>query len=484
MARIPNDQIERIKQEVSLLRLVESQGYKPQKQGKDYAVCCPFHEDKTPSCIISPKSNLFNCFGCGAGGSVIDWMMKTQGVGFRHAVEILNNGDTSLLAATTSPVQKSTVPKLETPITTDAEDQQALQQVIDYYHQTLKQSPEALDYLQQRGLDDAELINHFKIGYANRTLGLRLPKGNRKAGKQLREQLQRIGIYRDTGREHFNGSVVFPVIDNNGIVGEVYGRKIRDDLRKGTPKHTYLPREHFGVFNDQGLVGVDEVILCECIIDALTFWRWGFRYVTCSYGVNGFTDEILQALINNNVKRVLIAYDRDEAGNQAAEKLAPVLLQNGIDAFRVLLPKNMDVNQYALQVTPPQKSLALVIRKSEWLGNGKPPERQLEITELQRVEVNDVPQEPKRPIDKDLNETKEVSEISLIDQVASPLPSFTVPTPPASTALAHPCALAASVDVQKNESELLITLGDRHYRVRGFDKNIGHDQLRIADSTR
>jgi len=159
MARIPNDQLERIKQEVSLLRLAEDQGYKPQKQGKDYAVCCPFHEDKTPSCIISPKSNLFNCFGCGAGGSVIDWVMKTQGVGFKHAVEILREGNPSVLAANTKPIKQATTPKLEAPITENVEDQKALQQVIDYYHQTLKQSPEALAYLEQRGLDDNELIN-------------------------------------------------------------------------------------------------------------------------------------------------------------------------------------------------------------------------------------------------------------------------------------------------------------------------------------
>jgi len=221
MARIPKDQLERIKQDVSLLRLVESQGYALQKQGKDYAVCCPFHDDKTPSCIISPKSNLFNCFGCGVGGSVIDWVMKTQGVSFRHAVEILR--DDSSLAANTKPIKQATVPKLEAPITTDAEDQQVLQQVINYYHQALKQSPDALAYLQQRGLDDVELMNTFKLGYADRTLGLRLPKTNRKAGKAMREQLQRIGLYRDTGREHFNGSIVFPVIDTNGVIGEVYG---------------------------------------------------------------------------------------------------------------------------------------------------------------------------------------------------------------------------------------------------------------------
>ena len=467
MARIPDDQLERIKQEVSLLRLAESQGYQPKKQGKDYAVCCPFHDDKTPSCIISPKSNLFNCFGCGTGGSVIDWVMKTQGVSFRHAVEILRD-DSSLAAtaANTKPIKQATIPKLEAPITTDAEDQKVLQQVISYYHQTLKQSPEALAYLQQRGLDDPELINHFKLGYANRTLGLRLPQKNRQAGKAMREQLQRIGLYRETGREHFNGSIVFPLMDENEIIGEVYGRKIRDDLRKGTPKHTYLPDEHRGVFNPHGLLNADEVILCECIIDALTFWRWGFRHVTCSYGTNGFTDEILQALISNKVKRVLIAYDRDEAGNTAAEKLAPILQQNGMDAFRVLLPKNMDVNQYALQVSPPQKSLALVIRKAEWLGNGKPPERQLELTALQTQSVEPQDQErsetSKSPIKTISNEIIETPELSPIDQVASPLPP-----------------LAASVDVQKTDTETLITLGDRVYRVRGLENNNHLDQLKI-----
>ena len=467
MARIPNDQLERIKQEVSLLRLVESQGYKIQKQGKDYVVHCPFHDDKTPSCVISPKTNLFHCFGCGAGGSVIDWVMKTQGVGFRHAVEILREGNPSVLAATTKPIKQATTRKLEAPITTDVEDQQALQKIIDYYHQTLKQSPEALAYLQQRGLDDPELINYFKLGYANRTLGLRLPKGNRKAGAEMREQLKRIGLYRDTGREHFNGSIVFPVIDQNGVIGEVYGRKIRDDLRKGTPKHTYLPGEHYGVFNSQGLLHTEEVILCESIIDALTFWRWGFRHVTASYGTQGFTDELLQALITNKVKRVLIAYDRDEAGNTAAEKLAPVLLENGIDAFRILLPKNMDVNEYAQQVQPAQKTLALIIRKAEWLGNGKAPERQLEITEIQTAIVepeetnnNNEPVTPEKTVS---NETiTPPKESNAIDQMASPLPP-----------------IAADIDIKNTETETLITLGDRLYRVRGLDKNTSMDQLKI-----
>ena len=89
MARLPTEQVNRIKQDISLLRLVESQGHTITKQGKDYVVLCPFHDDKTPSCVISPKTNLFHCFGCGEGGSVIDWVMKTQGLSFRLACELL-----------------------------------------------------------------------------------------------------------------------------------------------------------------------------------------------------------------------------------------------------------------------------------------------------------------------------------------------------------------------------------------------------------
>ena len=114
--------------------------------------------------------------------------------------------------------------------------------------------------------------------------------------------------------------------------------------------------------------------MCEALIDALTFWRWGFKNVTSSFGVNGFTDEILQTLIELKIKRVLIAYDRDEGGTVAAAKVAKLLSENGIDAFRILFPKGMDANEYALKVTPPQQSLALVIRKAEWLGSGEAPE--------------------------------------------------------------------------------------------------------------
>ena len=369
MARIPDDQIERLKQEVSLQRLAEGMGITLKRHGADLIGLCPFHDDHEPSLVISPKNNLWHCLGaCQAGGSVIDWVMKAEGVSFRHAVELLQ-ADYQPLAA--DPVKRSTVQKLPTTLETSAEDARLLVQVIDYYHETLKQSPEALAYLEKRGIANAEAIDRFKLGFANRTLGYRLPAKNRKEGAAIRGQLQRLGLYRSSGHEHFTGSIVIPVIDETGQVLEVYGRKINDNLRKGTPLHLYLPGPHRGIWNAEALQASKEIILAESLIDALTFWVNGYRNVTASYGIEGFTADHLKAFQAHGVERVLIAYDRDEAGEKAASALAAKLIAEGIDVYRIQFPKGMDANEYALQVKPASKSLAVVIRSAVWLGKGK-----------------------------------------------------------------------------------------------------------------
>jgi len=151
MARFTENQLNTLKSEVSLVRLIENQGYKIHKEGKDHKMNCPFHDDATPSLKISNTKNLFNCFGCGVSGTVIDWVMKTQGLSFRHACEILMNDAGMSLDA--SSVKKNTTPKLASPLTANTDNQTILNQVIDYYHQELKQSPEALAYLKKRGLE-------------------------------------------------------------------------------------------------------------------------------------------------------------------------------------------------------------------------------------------------------------------------------------------------------------------------------------------
>ena len=458
MARIPEDEIERLKKDIAVQRLVEASGIELKKVGKDMVGLCPFHADGSPSLSVTPAKNLWHCLGCGAGGGPIDWVIKKNGVSFRHAVELLREGISSLAA---EPVKRTTVRTLPAPVAFDADDCALLNQTIGYYHDTLKQSPEVLAYLKARGLDHPELIERFKLGYANRTLGLRLPDKLRKAGADIRTRLEKIGIYRESGHEHFNGSLVVPVIDAGGFVTEVYGRKITDGLRKGTPLHLYLPGAHRGVWNIEAFAASKEIILCEALIDAMTFWCAGYRNVTASYGIDGFTDDHLAALKAHGIERVLIAYDRDDAGERGAAKLVDQLVAVGIDCYRIQFPKGMDANEYALKVQPASKSLGMVIRKAAWLGKGQPHSA---ITTAQGPLIAHAAQEA----------TAAEPDSSL---AAAPAPALApLPASPLPEAAPHNAPVVTSNDITLTFGE-----GDkqRRYRVRGFGKNLAVDILKI-----
>ena len=472
MARIPDHEIDRLKQEISLQRLVEAQGIELTRHGADLLGRCPFHNDKTPSLVISPKKNLWHCLGaCQTGGTVIDWVMKTRGVSFRHAVELLRADHPSLAAPVERVVSKGTTEavKLEVPFDPEGDDQGVLRQVVDYYHETLIQSPEASKYLLSRSLDHPEMAAHFRIGFSNRTLGYRLPEKNRKNGAEIRGRLQKLGLLRETGHEHFTGSVVFPVIDLNGNVTEMYGRKITPNLRVGTPLHTYLPGPHKGVWNEEALTVSKEIILCESIIDALTFWCADFRHVTASYGINGFTPDHRAAFQKHGVKKVLIAYDRDDAGEKAAAALADELLAMGIDCYRVLFPKGMDANQYGCEVKPKAKSLGITLNSAKWIGKGKPPAAVV-------VSAPDPPPSPPNPEPAAKEETEPVfslaAELPFVDLPAAPPQPEPVPVPP-------PQSSAIDIPVEIKGDEIVFHQGDRRYRVRGLAKNMSHEVLKV-----
>jgi DNA primase catalytic core len=505
MARIPDQELERLKREVSLARLIEGQGHKLTSQGKDLACRCPWHDgDDTPSCVVSPKTNLWHCFGCDAGGSVIDWVMRSHKVSFRHACELLVKEHPSLAAtAAAGSPKKISQGKLRqaqsfaiAAAEAAAADQLLLDQVIDFYQDTLKASPEALAYLDRRGLGKLELIERFKLGYANRTLAYRLAPKQYKAGAELRSALQRVGILRESGHEHFNGSIVVPLFgepDETSArpVAGAYGRKVNDNLRAGTPKHLYLPGPHRGVFNREGIEGQQEIILCEALIDALTFWSAGYRNVTSCYGVNGFTDELLAGFKACGAQRILIAFDRDEAGDRAAEALAKKLLAAGLDCFRLLFPKGMDANAYACAVKPPEKSLGVVIRAAEWLGTGAKPRLTTRCFNSvhQWVDGEEAlraadPRPAEQPTSSAV--TEPITTPSVVVAVAEPssLAAETVMVDPppqaaAETALPEPEAAAvpslpASQPAAHADGEqLVVSFGERRYRVRGLPKQLG-----------
>jgi DNA primase catalytic core len=488
----PQEEIDRVKAEISMQRLVEASGIELKRHGEHWKGLCPFHDDHEPSLIVTPKKNVWHCMGaCNEGGDVIKWVMKTRGVSFRHAMELLKADHPSLGTRIDRVVQHSTAEtvKLEAPVDMSADDREVLAQVVDYYHRTLKQSPEALRYLKNRGLDHPEMIDHFKLGYANRTLGYRLPAKNRKAGAEIRGRLERLGIFRaETGHEHFNGSIVIPVFDRSGAVAEMYGRKITRVLTKGLAYHLYLPGPHKGVWNEEALIASKEIILCEALIDALTFWCAGYRNVTASYGINGFTDGHRDAFRKHGVKNVWIAYDRDEAGDRAAEQLKDDLAKLGIGSHRVLFPKGMDANEYALKVTPASRSLGVLLNRAEWwqkpmttaaapLQKESPAkEAPVEEDRAAAKEESEIPSAPDMDLQPEIALIAESVEILPQEKPVESAPSTAAQT----VEVPEPVIpLAAESDIQVQGDEITMWQGDRRYRVRGLGKNTTYEVMKV-----
>lgn len=474
MARIPDDVVARIKSETSIERLVMSSGVGLEKRGKDLVGLCPFHDDTDPSLIVSPAKNLWNCLGaCSAGGSVIDWVMRAEGVSFRHAVELLRDGHEATRLVSTAgvarPPKRSSVPKLDAEFTSGLSDRDLVDGVISFYTATLKDSPDALAYLADRKCGSAEAIDRFRLGYANRTLGYRIPQGNRAEGKEIRQRLQGLGILRDSGHEHLRGSLVVPVFDATGTVVEVYGRKIGSGLRKGTPLHTYLPGPQRGVWNLEAFAAADEVIVAESLIDALSFWCAGFRNVTAAYGTNGWTTDHDDALAAHGIGRVLVAFDNDSAGNRAATKLAEQLMAGGIECFRVRFPDGADANDVAVEASSPTDALGRLIRSATWMGKGTGPKTRRDVGPVPEPAPTPTESAPSaidvgRLVEGDVDEPEllELPDVSPAAD-ASPVPPGPVPD------------VAPVVE----GDEMVVVLGERRWRVRGLGKNTSFDVLRV-----
>lgn len=466
MPRIPDTEIERLKTEVSLVRLVEASGVALEKRGGDRVGCCPFHEDDTPSLVVTVAKNLWHCFGCDAGGDPISWVMKREGVSFRHAVELLRADYAPDPDA--GKAVRSTVPKLET--FDPAEDAALMEKVTGYYTRSLRANPDALEYLAKRGLAHPELIDAFGLGFADRTLGYRLPAANRKAGAEIRSQLQRLGLLRESGHEHMRGSLVVPIRDASGAVVDMYGRKIRDNLRKGTPDHLYLPGPHKGVLNLPAFAASEEMILTEAPLDALAFWCAGYRNVTCAWGASGLTEEIVAALVEHKIKRVLIAYDRDAAGEKGASAAAQTLADKGMAVYRVLFPKGMDANAYALSVTPAAKSLGALLHAAQWMAGAE---------DRPRVMIESTPADRAPPAKPDpLLATKEETEpqAETLDPAREPASD---PIPEPTQASPIPPAPPSPPAMQVNGQEVTVQLGDRLWRARGLARNPSPESMKI-----
>jgi DNA primase catalytic core len=481
--RIPEADLDQVKRQTDLLALVRSRGVELAKHGtKDFIGRCPFHDDRNkPNFIVSPAKGLWHCMACGKAGNVIQFVQQHDGVSFRHAFDLLRQGGQAVftsaaILAREGPLTKATVPRLPCPLDAEADDATLFSQVVSYYHERLKQTPTARAYLASRGLDDDQLIDHFQIGFADRSLGLRLPDKQREAGAALRSRLTQLGLWRESGHEHFNGCIVVPLRSETASSVSLYGRR----AQKGEMKHLYPPGPHRGLFNRECLQQ-PEIILCEAVFDALTFWVNGFKNVTCLFGTEGFTDELWGEL--RKVQRIRIAYDADDAGERAAQRDTERFQKHGIEVFRIRFPHGMDANEYACKVKPADKSLALLMNAAQWAGGActpsaaEPPEPRKQVAMV----IDEITGEPLPIVDKESLETG-------VGWAPEPF----VPAPYAEVQ-AQSLLLAASVSspepaTKKESAATVEQRGDawfmdvegREYRVAGLEKTVGTDALKIA----
>lgn len=366
------------------------------------------------------------------------------------------------------------------PLDPNWDDQKLLAQVVAHYHQLLKASPAALGYLRKRGVTNVQTIDHFCLGYSDRTMTVKLPNRQVKAGQAIRSRLQAVGLLRESGHEHFSGSVVVPVYaaDGCGRLVDIYGRKtLAPQLRKGTALDTYLADQRRGVLNVGAFATTKEVVLCSSPFDALTLWNFGYRNATTMFGDDALTDDLMGAFTEFNVRRVLTT----------SEKVVEKLLAAGLEVFVVKLPLGVGVSDYAVKTKDPADSLGSLLRGAEWAGQGTPTSSPVvsctAATEAQNeapteLLEDDAEKDVDDPDDLDAEVDQDGDDNQNTDHEQEPPQLVVEEQPPIRTASPVPPAPQADEAIV-SENEVVLTFGTRRYRVRGLDKNTTPDVLKV-----
>ncbi|MGC4116142.1 MAG: hypothetical protein QM765_16490 [Myxococcales bacterium] len=239
------------------------------------------------------------------------------------------------------PTAKTTVRELALPVTPETSDQELLHAVVDYYAATLKASPAALIFLQAQGVTSAEAVTTFQLGFSDRSLGLRIPCKNRKAGGSIRERLTALGILKPNGHEAFRGALTVPLFDEEGRLVQVFGRMVGDKLRPSVPRDLWLHANRRGVFNLAAFGACDTIVVAGSILDALAWWCRGHRNVTAP------TADLVATLERHKTATLVLAF----AG---ADGLAAELEARGIRCSRASGPDDSPPTPVPVPAPPVQ----------------------------------------------------------------------------------------------------------------------------------
>lgn len=311
------------------------------KQGRDYAARCPFHDERSASFTVSPTKQFYHCFGCGAHGSAISFLMQYDRLEFLDAIEELAQRAGMEIPRDDKQFKRNP----------DTEDLYSVMQACSaFYRRQLETNPQAQAYLRQRGLDDAT-VAHFHIGFAPEGFdGVRSAIGTTPQKQQL---LQRTGMLSNNDRGHvydkFRKRIMFPIADRRGRTIAFGGRVIDKD---DAPKYLNSPetelfhkgRELYGLWQvRQAHSKIPYLLVVEGYMDVVALYQYGINTAVATLGT-ATTPEHADLLFRN-ADTVVFAFDGDNAGRKAAWKAAESVLprmREGLQAFFMFLPDGED----------------------------------------------------------------------------------------------------------------------------------------------
>jgi len=333
---IPDSFIEELLARSDVVELIERRV--PLKRvGSEFQACCPFHDEKTPSFTVSPKKQFYHCFGCGAHGSVIGFLMQYEGLEFLDAVEELARA-----AGLEVPSSGKQQPRPDTGL------YDMLATCAKFYVEQLRNYPAAVEYLKDRGLS-GEISRDFEIGYAPAGWDA-LIKSVGSNDKKL-DQLKQAGMLsegKSGSYDKFRDRIMFPIHDRRGRVIAFGGRALSDDGPKylNSPETTlyHKSRELYGLYLARQRSGrLDDIIVVEGYMDVVALAQFGFRNVVATSGTA--TTALQVEILFRAADSVVFCFDGDKAGRKAAWRALEATLpkmREGLQAKFLFLPDGED----------------------------------------------------------------------------------------------------------------------------------------------
>ncbi|HBH63006.1 MAG TPA: DNA primase, partial [Erwinia persicina] len=349
--RIPRVFINDLLARTDIVDLIDAR-VKLKKQGKNYHACCPFHNEKTPSFTVNGEKQFYHCFGCGAHGNAIDFLMNYDRLEFVESIEEL-----ATLYGLEVPYESGSGPSQ-----LERHQRQSLYQLMtglsEFYQQSLTQSTAsaARDYLSQRGLSD-DVIKHFSIGFAPAGWDNALKRFGRNPDD--RQSLIDAGmlVTNEQGRSYdrFRERVMFPIHDKRGRVIGFGGRVLGDAM----PKYLNSPetdifhkgRQLYGLY--EALKNYPEptkLLVVEGYMDVVALAQFGVDYAVASLGTSTTAEHI--QLLFRSTNTVICCYDGDRAGREAAWR-----------ALETALPYMNDGRQLRFMFLPDGEDPDTLVRK-------------------------------------------------------------------------------------------------------------------------